>query len=269
MSRGSYGSWGGSYGSRGGSYGSRGGSYGSYGGGSYGSYGGARVIASCGSSGGTVTSYSHPKGAVQHGGVIQKGVAPSSPAQKGMGPIQNGGSVQQSTSYQARQAVLTVSVPEDARVYVNGKLTRTAGSRRLYVSRGLRPGRGYRYEVRAEVARDGQTIEETKVVQLYAGQDSLLAFELSGPSPETTLTVHVPSDAKVTLAGKQVSGAGETRVFSTTKLSDGESWSKYTVEVSVDRNGQKITRTKDVTLVGGEAQEVTFDFDSPQLAAAH
>ena len=101
--------------------------------------------------------------------------------------------------------VLAVEVPADAKVYVNGLLTKTPGTLRRYVSRGLYPGYRYTYEVRAEWERDGQPMEATRVVQLQAGQTAELAFDLPAPSTQlaaTTLTLRVPEDAAVTLAGR-------------------------------------------------------------------
>ena len=53
------------------------------------------------------------------------------------------------------EATLTVNVPSDARVFVNGAKTTSVGSQRSYVSRGLQAGFNYTYEVRAEVERNG------------------------------------------------------------------------------------------------------------------
>ncbi len=74
-------------------------------------------------------------------------------------------------------ALLTVVVPEDARVYVNGMLTKTPGTQRQYVSYGLRPGYGYTYEVRAVVTRDGQELSDTQMVRVRVGETRDLAFD--------------------------------------------------------------------------------------------
>lgn len=72
--------------------------------------------------------------------------------------------------------VLTVWVPFDAKVTVNGLETRSIGSRRQFVSYGLKPGLSYRYVVRAQVERDGQTLVESQPVVLTAGQVNAVAF---------------------------------------------------------------------------------------------
>ena len=72
--------------------------------------------------------------------------------------------------------VLTVWVPYDAKVTVNGLQTRSVGSRRQFVSFGLQPGLSYRYVVKAEVVRNGQIVEDTRTVSLTAGQITAVAF---------------------------------------------------------------------------------------------
>jgi len=72
--------------------------------------------------------------------------------------------------------VLTVWVPYDAKVTVNGQETRSSGSRRQFISYGLQPGFGYKYVVHAEVVRNGQLQEDTRTITLTAGQITAVAF---------------------------------------------------------------------------------------------
>ncbi len=80
--------------------------------------------------------------------------------------------------------VLTVWVPYDAKVTVNGYVTKSTGSRRQFVSYGLQPGLGYKYVIKAEVVREGQTVEDTRTVSLTAGQIESVAFGLNLTPPE-------------------------------------------------------------------------------------
>jgi uncharacterized protein (TIGR03000 family) len=220
---------------------------------------------------------SYSKGAVQHGGVIQKG-----------GAVQHGGSIQKGGVYQksstivqppvpsavdsalkARQGVLSVSVPGDARVFVNGAHTTSGGTERNYVSRGLTAGASYTYSVRAELDRDGETVEETKTVVLRAGETSSLSFDFDAERAATALTVHVPEDATIELAGTTIEGSGPVRIFKTDRLATGQEWAGYTVVVSVNRDGQSLSRSQTITLTGGEDRDLSFDFDAPQVAMAN
>jgi uncharacterized protein (TIGR03000 family) len=72
--------------------------------------------------------------------------------------------------------VLTVWVPVDAKVTINGLETRSKGSRRQFISYGLQPGMNYKYVIKAEVVRNGMAVEDTRSVTLTAGQTTAVAF---------------------------------------------------------------------------------------------
>jgi uncharacterized protein (TIGR03000 family) len=72
--------------------------------------------------------------------------------------------------------ILTVWVPYDAKVTINGRETSSKGSRRQFVSYGLQTGLSYKYEIKAQIVRDGQTMEDTRTVVLKAGDVSAVAF---------------------------------------------------------------------------------------------
>ena len=164
-----------------------------------------------------------------------------------------------------------MNVPSDARVYVNGVQTKSVGSERSYVSRGLQGGFNYTYEVRAEVERDGKKVEETKMVSLTAGRTARVAFalEASEAAPSTTLTLNVPADAKVFLAGSETTSSGLVREFTTTKLAAGQSWDNYTIRVTFEQDGQTISREKTITLSAGDNQVVSFDAEAALVASVN
>jgi uncharacterized protein (TIGR03000 family) len=83
---------------------------------------------------------------------------------------------------------------------------------------------------------------------------------------KTRLTLHVPADAKVTLAGIPTKQSGELRQFTTTKLANGQVWNDYKIVVALDRNGQTLQEERTIRLTGGQAQELSINFDSHQLA---
>jgi uncharacterized protein (TIGR03000 family) len=72
--------------------------------------------------------------------------------------------------------ILTVWVPFDAKVTINGLATKSTGSRRQFVSYDLKEGFSYKYEVKAEVVRDGKIIEDSKTVVITAGDSTSVAF---------------------------------------------------------------------------------------------
>jgi uncharacterized protein (TIGR03000 family) len=79
------------------------------------------------------------------------------------------------------QTRLSVEVPADAVVIINDHTTTSTGNDRSYVSRGLEAGGSYRYEVRAEITRNGETVSQTKVVNLMANETANLTFNLNPP----------------------------------------------------------------------------------------
>lgn len=80
--------------------------------------------------------------------------------------------------------LLTIWVPADAQVTINGLQTKSTGSKREYVSFGLKPGFSYKYVVQAQVARDGKMLQETKEVMLTAGGQEGVAFGFNPKAAE-------------------------------------------------------------------------------------
>jgi uncharacterized protein (TIGR03000 family) len=168
-------------------------------------------------------------------------------------------------------ALLSVKVPADAKVFVNDRPTTSTGTDREYISRSLRPGAGYTYTVRAEFERDGKPVTEEKTVHLTAAQTVSLSFteaEQTADSGETrtTLTVRLPADAKLYLAGRETKSTGEVREFSTTRLPEGAEWTTYAVRAVVNRDGHEEVREQTVSLKAGESRELAIDFNGPQVA---
>ena len=177
---------------------------------------------------------------------------------------------------------LTVNVPAEAKVFVNEKPTTTIGTMRTYVSSGTRDGKQYKYEIRAEVDRNGTNQVESQVVYAGAGDHPTVTFDLEPVSatervadetlpktapPKTTLKLKVPSDAKVTLAGNDTESTGSNRVFQTTALGQGQHWNDYTVRAEVQRGGKTLVREKKITLQAGELRELTIHFPATKVAA--
>jgi len=76
----------------------------------------------------------------------------------------------------ADAGLLTILVPQNAKVFINGHETKSKGERRLYVSYGLKAGSSYNYEIQVLAIRDGKPVEETRTVTLTAGQRTSVAF---------------------------------------------------------------------------------------------
>ncbi len=262
--RAAYGSSGGSSGSYVTSYGSSGGSSGSYIGsyGSSGGYGSSGYSTSYGSSGSYSSSYG------SSGGYSASYGSTGSTYSSGYLGVSNQSPTAAASlvADESDAIFLNVSVPASAKVYVNDMPTTSTGVSRQYVSRGLEAGKNYKFELRAEVVgADGQVAKETKLVTLTAGQKEAVKFvSLEETRVQTVVTLNVPADAKVILAGNETSATGETRTFRTSQLKAGDRWDDYVVEVE---HAGKIKR-ESLRLVAGDEVSLTFNFDDDKSLVA-
>ena len=172
--------------------------------------------------------------------------------------------------------MLTVNVPAGAKIKVNGLETTSTGEVRRYISRGLEDGYTYNYEVEATITRDGKEVTETKSARVQAGQSVAMDFDFSDSNElnakkeekkPTKLTLIVPSDAKVFLAGHETKSKGRVREFSTTKLSS--EWADYPVRVEFTVDGETMEKEEVVSLQAGDSRELQFDFEPAKIAQAN
>ena len=170
----------------------------------------------------------------------------------------------------ADAAMLIVELPAHGSIFVNGVKTSATGSVRRFVSRGLVEGKDYEFVVRMMVKRDGVISEETKVVSLSAGNRAAVSFNPTDATAElqipgidavrkTILTLHVPADAKVWLAGNETASTGETRQFETMSLREGQAWKGYEIRVAAIVNGREETVSKVIDLMAGGVVELSLD----------
>lgn len=193
---------------------------------------------------------------------------------------------------------LKVNVPAEARVTINDYVTRATGTERVFFARAAKSGDEYEFVVKAELEVDGLVESKTKRIVLRGGQASSLAFDLrpSTVPQETTplelkpdrlnladeatmlakadtpvhtsLKLRVPENAKVYMAGVEMKQTGNVRVFQTNHLQPGQELADYHVKVVLEGDGPTESREKQVTLVGGQSQEVAFEFSPATRLAA-
>jgi len=162
----------------------------------------------------------------------------------------------------ATEVQLMVSVPSNAKVFVNGNATSSQGTSRRFVSRELDPSESYRFEVQVVYDRDGSEVSQTKTVIARSGSSEEVVFDgtESDDPIETILTLNVPTDATVVLANNETKSEGLTRVYRTKQLKTGEAWEDYKIQVT--HNG--VTKEKTIRLIGGDKLEMTFNFADHQ-----
>jgi uncharacterized protein (TIGR03000 family) len=79
------------------------------------------------------------------------------------------------------KAKLLIEVPEDAKLYIDDQLMKTTSAKRNFSTPALEPGQTYYYIVRAEVVRDGKSIEKTQRVIVRAGDQVRANFDDLAP----------------------------------------------------------------------------------------
>ncbi len=94
------------------------------------------------------------------------------------------------------QATVVVQVPADAQLYVDGYRVKQTSSTRTFITPDLEPGTRYYYTVKAQVMRDGKSVEDTKRVYVRAGQTSQVSFsDLGAATAAAPLDGGVPARA--------------------------------------------------------------------------
>jgi uncharacterized protein (TIGR03000 family) len=217
------------------------------------------------------------------GTIIDGGTSEASPSESGS--LDNKTIIDSASHESAKPAVetdvaiLTVAVPSDAKVTINGHPTSSDGTVRQFKSRGLKEGYVYTYVVNVTYDHvEGQAKSESKSVKLRCGDVERVEFEAPEqvepvapqPIPEDIVTVvrlHVPADAQVSLAGNATDGSGTIRTFRTKQLKPGQQWSGYNVRVTTLKSGQPATKERTVDVVAGSTTELTFNFDEDSIAS--
>jgi len=78
----------------------------------------------------------------------------------------------------AAPGTIIVTLPADARLTVDGVPTRSTSNVRAFATPVLRPGQAYHYTLRAEVTRNGQTVQVERQVPVAAGQTSRVILDI-------------------------------------------------------------------------------------------
>jgi uncharacterized protein (TIGR03000 family) len=180
--------------------------------------------------------------------------------------------VEEDAASEGDSATLTVEVPKDAVVTVNGHSTKSVGGVRQFMSRGLKDGHVYTYVVKAVFNVDGIEKTESKSVKLRVGDVQRIEFEALPAEPKTEdivteVKLHVPESAEVRLAGTLANGTGTVRTFRTKQLLAGQQWKGYTIRVTTTMNGLPISKERTVNVSAGSTTELTFDFDDHAIAS--
>ena len=75
------------------------------------------------------------------------------------------------------RGTIQVTLPADATLTVDDMPTTSTSSVRTFVTPDLRPGQAYHYTLRAQITRNGQTVQVERRVPVAAGQTSRVMME--------------------------------------------------------------------------------------------
>jgi uncharacterized protein (TIGR03000 family) len=119
-----------------------------------------------------------------YGGTVVPGPVETPPpmpgGEKGTGGMGEGGKGEGGSTASDHRARLIVSLPEGAKLFVDGREIQNVGTRKTFRTPTLEEGATYFYEVRAEVMRDGQPAAETRRVLVRSGEVSRADFSRLG-----------------------------------------------------------------------------------------
>jgi uncharacterized protein (TIGR03000 family) len=83
----------------------------------------------------------------------------------------------ETTHGMSRVALLTLNVPEDAKLFVDGRSFSLPRGGRTFTTPALEQGKKHFYELKAQVVRDGAVQTETRKVYIEPGQHLEVDFK--------------------------------------------------------------------------------------------
>jgi uncharacterized protein (TIGR03000 family) len=94
------------------------------------------------------------------------------------------------------RATIVVHLPANARLLVNGKLTRSTSETRRFVSPPLEAGKSYHYDFEARVERDGKVHSIPQRVEVRAGEKREISLIEREPSAARKPATTQPAEKK-------------------------------------------------------------------------
>ena len=80
----------------------------------------------------------------------------------------------------SNQTTVVVTLPTDARLFVDGQQMNLTGEVRQFRTPDLQAGSKYAYTIRMEVERNGKTVDQTQTVNLEPGKTAQVHFAEPG-----------------------------------------------------------------------------------------
>lgn len=204
--------------------------------------------------------------------------------------------IEQAAAQDMEAAHIRVRVPAAAHVWFSGQKTAQEGTVRDFVTPKLDPQSDYSYIVRARWTDNGNVVDQSRKVPIFAGDYITVDFrqpppqrvvrerviERTEPAPvaqeppsifiespnnnkpaqSATLRVRVPdANAEVWLSGHKTLSKGVMREFTTKALEPDKSYSAQ-VRAKWSDQGVQVEQQREVNLTPGD--RVTIDFTRPE-----
>jgi uncharacterized protein (TIGR03000 family) len=84
------------------------------------------------------------------------------------------------------RAAIVVTLPSDAKVYIDGNLMKSTSTERIFTSPTLEPGEAYYYTLRVVAVKDGKEVEAIRRVSVRAGETSRISLETAFDRPRSS-----------------------------------------------------------------------------------
>lgn len=155
------------------------------------------------------------------------------------------------------QAQLQVSLPADAKLFVDGHLTSMTGAERSFNTPALTAGKDYQYTLKMEYVVEGATKTDSKQVIVRGGHRTNVTFGTAVDKSSSPVVVKLPEKAKLFVDGMATSATGGQHTFRTPELNKGQPYT-YQFRAEIDRDGRTEVQTQKVVFRAGEAVNVDF-----------
>jgi uncharacterized protein (TIGR03000 family) len=176
---------------------------------------------------------------------------------------------QQAPAQQAQPATLTVRLPADARLTVEGQVTKQTGAERRFISPPLEPGQKFSYTLAAFWEPNNYTkIARTRKVSVQAGKETEVDLTKADPNqPDDIVIRYVPTPPDVVEAMLKLGKVGKDDVVYDLGCGDGRivvaAVEKFKAKrgVGVDLDPQRIKESKANAERAGVTDKVEFRQD--------
>lgn len=166
----------------------------------------------------------------------------------------------------ANYATVVVTLPADAKLFIDGVLSTLDTAVRVFRTPELRPGVKYSYELKIAVDRGGKPQETTKIVDVEAGKTARVHFPEPGAAGSTArIQIAMPANATLYVDDAKWPSPGSATI-QTPPLETGKDYEyKLKLERPTDGTPEIITRT--VVIQAGSDVKVDFNLAADAVAS--